>query len=363
MIFNSFQFLLFFPAVCILYGLVPRAWRYLLLLLASYYFYMSWNAKYAFLLLFSTLATYGGALLIRRCGRKGRRARIVLAATIAANLAVLFYFKYFNFLLQTVGDALRLLHVQGRLPVVEVLLPVGISFYVFQALGYAIDVYRGDLEPERNVLRYALFVSFFPQLVAGPIERARNLLPQIQNLEKVEVWDLRRMQRGFLTMLAGFTMKMLIADRAALVVNAVFNDHASYSAGMLAFATFLFTIQIYCDFAGYSCIAIGAARIMGVELMENFRSPFLSKDFKEFWGRWHISLSSWFMDYLYIPLGGNRKGRLRKYINLLAVFMVSGLWHGAAWHFVLWGALHAVYRIAGDWTAPARKRLQELHPG
>ena len=357
MLFNSFHFLLFFPATLVIYFLVPCKWRYLVLLLASYYFYMSWNVKYVLLLILSTLITYVGARFIDCRKKQGKKAGIILAVTILLNLAILFYFKYFNFLSQTLNRALQLFHVQGKLPIFDILLPVGISFYTFQALGYAIDVYRGDLISEKNILCYALFVSFFPQLVAGPIERACNLLPQIQNLEKITVWNSQRIQRGCFIMLYGFMMKMLIADRSAPIVNAVFNDYMSCSAGMCVFAIFLFTIQIYCDFAGYSYIALGAAKMMGIELMENFNSPFLAKDFREFWKRWHISLSSWFMDYLYIPLGGNRKGKLRKYANLMVVFLVSGLWHGAAWHFVAWGALHAVYRIVGDITSAARNRL------
>ena len=357
MLFNSFHFLLFFPATLVVYFLVPCKWRYLVLLLASYYFYMSWNIKYALLLLFSTLITYAGARVIYYRKNQGKKTGLILTATILINLAILFYFKYFNFLSQTLNRVFQFCHVQGKMPMFDVLLPVGISFYTFQALGYAVDVYRGDLIPEKNVLRYALFVSFFPQLVAGPIERAHNLLPQIQNLEKISVWNTQRIQRGCFVILYGYMMKVLIADRSALIVNAVFNDHMSYSAGMYVFVIFLFTIQIYCDFAGYSYIAVGTAKMMGIELMENFNNPFFSKDFREFWKRWHISLSSWFMDYLYIPLGGNRKGKLRKYVNLMVVFLVSGLWHGAAWHFVVWGALHAFYRIVGDITFSKRRKL------
>ena len=356
--FNSFHFLIFFPIVLILYYLSPAKWRYLILLAASYYFYMSWNVKYVLLLLFSTIVTYGGALLIHRQERRSGKAKLILSATIIANLIILFYFKYANFLFQSVENAFRLLKTYRSFPTIEVLLPVGISFYIFQALGYAIDVYRNDIEPEKDFLRYALFVSYFPQLVAGPIERARNLLPQIQKLEKIQIWDFQRVQRGGLIMLGGFVMKVLIADRAALIANPVFWEPENYPSAMILLAMFLFTIQIYCDFAGYSYIAMGASKMLGIDLMENFHLPFLSRNFKEFWERWHISLSSWFMEYLYIPLGGNRKGKARKYLNLLIVFLVSGLWHGAAWHFVFWGFLHAVYRIVGDFTMPARKRVR-----
>ena len=247
---------------------------------------------------------------------------------------------------------------------VSLLLPVGISFYIFQAVGYTVDVYRGTIAAERNFPRYALFVSFFPQLVAGPIERSGNLLPQVRNLEKLKLWDSRRLQEGALTMLYGYLLKMVIADRAAVFVNTVFNveNFGTYQGITVFVAAALFAVQIYCDFAGYTCIAVGAARIMGIDLMHNFDAPYLAVSFRDFWNRWHISLSSWFRDYLYFPLGGSRKGRLRKYLNILIVFGVSGLWHGASWHFVVWGALHGICRVAGELTAGLRERLwKALH--
>lgn len=358
--FNSFSFLLFFPTVLAVYFIVPGRVRYLWLLAASYYFYMSWNRVYVLLLVFSTLVTWLGGLAVARLrGEEDRgRAKLVLFAVLAANLGLLAYFKYANFLLDSLRRAMELLSADGRLPVVDVLLPVGISFYTFQAIGYTIDVYRGSLEPERNLLRYALFVSFFPQLVAGPIERATNLLPQLRAVDSLTLWDPRRIRRGCLTMLYGFFLKMVIADRAAIAVNAVFSQYEYCPPSTYAAAILLFAIQIYCDFGGYSSIAIGAAEIMGVHLMENFRAPYLARSIRDFWSRWHISLSTWFMDYLYIPLGGNRRGRWRKYLNLLIVFAVSGLWHGAAWHFVAWGLIHAFLRIGGELTTPVRRRLR-----
>ena len=355
--FNSFSFLIFFPIVLAVYFVIPRKLRYLWLLAASYYFYMSWNPVYVLLLVFSTAATWLGGLAVDRLRREEKRglAKLVLFAVLAANLGLLAYFKYANFLLDSLRRALELLHRSGRLPVVEVLLPVGISFYTFQAIGYTLDVFRGRLEPEKNPLRYALFVSFFPQLVAGPIERATNLLPQLRAVDELELWDWPRIQRGCLRMLGGFFMKMVIADRAAIAVNAVFSQLEYCPPSTYAAAILLFTVQIYCDFGGYSSIAIGAAEIMGVRLMENFRAPYLARSIRDFWSRWHISLSTWFMDYLYIPLGGNRRGKARKYLNLLIVFAVSGLWHGAAWHFVAWGLLHAGMRICGEITDPWRK--------
>lgn len=359
--FNSFQFLVFFPAVLLVYFCIPRRVRYLWLLLASYWFYAAWNARYLLLLITSTLITFFGSLVIdrQRSNGKQRAARIVLAAVLISNLCILFFFKYLNFFLDSLRTVCGWLSVSENVPTVSILLPVGISFYTFQAIGYSIDVYRGKLPPERNILRYALFVAFFPQLVAGPIERAENLLPQLKNVDKIAIWDFKRVQRGALIMLYGFFLKMMIADRAAIVVNQVFSNYQSSPGGACAIAAVLFSFQIYCDFAGYSYIAIGAARIMGIRLMDNFRAPYLATSIKSFWKRWHISLSTWFMDYLYIPLGGNRKGKAKKNRNLFLVFALSGLWHGASWHFVLWGTLHALFRIAEEMSLPTRKQALE----
>ena len=229
-------------------------------------------------------------------------------------------------------------------PAFDVVLPVGISFYTFQALSYTVDVYRKDIYAEKNILKYALFVSFFPQLVAGPIERSKNLLIQFN---KEHHFDYNRVKNGLLLMLWGFFMKLVIADRVAMVVDQVYNNYTQYAGFEIAIATVFFAIQIYCDFGSYSNIAIGAAQVMGFTLMENFRQPYFSKSVAEFWRRWHISLSSWFRDYLYIPLGGNRKGKVLKYINLMIVFLTSGLWHGASWHFVVWGGLE--WNLSGNW--------------
>ena len=240
----------------------------------------------------------------------------------------------------------------------DLLLPVGISFYTFQALGYSIDVYRGDVKAEKNLLKYALFVSFFPQLVAGPIERSKNLLTQVNCVEYFRLWNYERITNGAVIMLWGFFQKMVIADRAAILVDKVYGEYWIYGTIELIFATILFAFQIYCDFSGYSMIAVGAARIMGFELMENFNAPYYSKSIKEFWRRWHISLSSWFRDYIYIPLGGNRVSRLKGYGNLMVTFLISGLWHGANWSYVAWGGVHGVYQIVGSLVAPIRDRLE-----
>ncbi len=352
MLFNSLDFLLFFPAVTLLCFVIPARRRYLWLLAASYYFYMCWSPRYALLMLFSTAVTWLGGRAIASA-RHGAARKAALAAVLAANLGVLAVFKYLTFFLETLSRAAGLLGLGFAVPRLGLLLPVGISFYTFQALGYTIDVYRGDVEPEPDFLRYALFVSFFPQLVAGPIERSGSLLRQ---LRAPQPFDGARVRAGLVRMAWGLFLKMALADRLAFFVDAVFNDPAGKPGSAVALASVLFTFQIYCDFGGYSHIAIGAAQVLGVTLMENFRQPFLASSVRDFWRRWHISLSSWFRDYLYIPLGGSRGGKWRAVANNLLVFLVSGLWHGAAWHYVAWGGLHGLYLTAGRLTRDARSR-------
>ena len=342
MLFNSVPFLLFFPAVLLVHFILPHRVRYVWLLAASYYFYMCWNPVYALLMLTSTAITYLSGLLISRVRN---RAKLWVALSFISNLGILFFFKYYSFAVESVVGLLSRFGVTWQAPAFDVLLPVGISFYTFQALSYTMDVYRGQVEPEKNFLRYALFVSFFPQLVAGPIERSSNLLSQ---LKEKRPFDPEKFKSGALLMLWGYFQKMVIADRAALVADMVYGYYPAYSGWVLAVATLLFAVQIYCDFGGYSAIAIGAARILGVELMQNFRQPYFARSVSEFWRRWHISLSTWFRDYLYIPLGGNRKGTLRKYLNLMITFVLSGLWHGANWTYVMWGALNGAFQIIGD---------------
>ena len=356
MLFNSIEFLVFFPIVAGLFFIIPKKFRCLWLLIASYYFYMSWNPKYAVLIAFSTFVTYISGILMERANTKhGKQA--VVAASFIINLAILGVFKYANFALQTLSDIGAILGLQPIERRLDLLLPVGISFYTFQALSYTIDVYRGTVKAEKNILKYMLFVSFFPQLVAGPIERSGNLLSQIQRVKEINVWEFERVRNGFLLMFWGLFQKLVIADRASVLVNQVYQNYGDYGFLELAIASVLFAFQIYCDFGGYSNIARGAARVMGFSLMQNFRQPYLAVNIKEFWRRWHISLTSWFTDYLYIPLGGSRKGTVRKYLNILIVFMVSGLWHGASWNFVAWGFLHAVYQISGDLAGKWKKRI------
>lgn len=260
-------------------------------------------------------------------------------------MAILFVFKYYSFTVNFINKILGIAALSIDMPVIDVLLPVGISFYTFQALGYIVDVYRGEIKAERNFINYALFVSFFPQLVAGPIERSKNLLTQIDNLGHRRYENL---SKGLLYILWGFFLKLVIADRAAIFVNQVFDSYQGYSYIFLCYGALLFAVQIYCDFYSYSIIAKGSAKVLGYDLMDNFRAPYLSASITEFWRRWHISLSTWFKDYLYIPLGGNRKGAFRKHLNVLIVFLVSGLWHGANYTFVLWGLIHGVFNILED---------------
>ena len=343
MLFNSFEFLLFFPIVCIVfYALRKRKWQNIFLLIASYYFYMNWKPIYAVLILGSTIITYLCGLLVEKNDDNRKKQKFFLIASLVINLAILFLFKYYNFINESIFTALSWAGVRWTVPNLDILLPVGISFYTFQALGYSIDVYRGTIKAEKNFFTYALFVSFFPQLVAGPIERAKNLLPQfhIEHPFKYE-----NVSEGAKMMVWGYFMKVGVADVLSGYVDAVYNNCFQHNGTSLLLATVFFTFQIYCDFGGYSLIAKGAAKIMGFELMENFHRPYLSFSMKDFWKRWHISLSSWFMDYVYIPLGGNRCKYIRHLFNLLITFLVSGIWHGANWTFFLWGLWHGVFII------------------
>lgn len=365
MLFNSFRFFIFFPIVTVIYFIVPKKVRYLWLLVASYYFYMSWNAKYAVLIAFSTAVTWLSGILLGKCSEAETAVKVkkwIVAVSFFVNLSILAFFKYFDFMLGNVNAVLQNVGIGPLTRSFDLLLPVGISFYTFQALGYTIDVYRKEIEPEKNILRYALFVSFFPQLVAGPIERSKNLLIQIAQIDHIPTGQLLRYDRiasGLRIMLWGYFMKMVIADRLAIIVNTVFDAWFFFGTVELVLAAAAFSIQIYCDFAGYSTIAVGAAKVMGFSLTDNFDTPYFSGSIQEFWRRWHISLSTWFKDYLYIPLGGNRCGRLRRHWNILVTFLVSGLWHGASWHFVVWGGLHGVFQIIAAETGPYRDMLYE----
>jgi len=356
MLFNSIHFLLFFPIVIFIYFSLPHRWRWLLLLIASYYFYMSWKAEYALLILASTVVDYFAGLKMGKIKKKEAR-RPYLIISLIANLGLLFAFKYLNFFSESLRTLLQSISIEFTTPYLNVLLPVGISFYTFQTLSYTIDLYYGKIKPERHFGIFALYVAYFPRLVAGPIERAKNLLPQFR---KEQQFKYKRVTDGLKLMLWGFFKKLVIADRVAAIVNLVYNNPTDHTGFPLIVATVLFAVQIYCDFSGYSDIAIGAAQVMGIRLMDNFKRPYYSRSVREFWTRWHISLSSWFRDYLYIPLGGSRVAVPRWYFNLMIVFLISGLWHGANWTFVIWGALHGLYLIFSIVSKPLRERLIHL---
>ncbi len=364
MLFHSLEFFIYFPVVVLVYFFIPKRCKCLWLLAASYYFYMSWNIGHTFLIAFSTFVTWVSGLLLGRCHRTGKRRyrKWIVAASVSLNLGILFYFKYFDFLLANLNMVITRMGFPMLEKPFEIVLPVGISFYTFQALGYTVDVYRGEVEPEKNLFRYALFVSFFPQLVAGPIERSKNLLWQIRRIPTMSfrrLWNYERIASGLILMLWGYFQKLVLADRLCILVDTVYQDWQQYGTAVLVLATAAFSMQIYCDFASYSIIAMGAAKVMGFTLMENFRAPYFSRSIQEFWRRWHISLSLWFRDYLYIPLGGSRRGVLRGQWNRMAVFLASGLWHGASWHYAAWGAIHGVYQAVGAQTEGIRRRLRK----
>jgi len=353
MLFNSIQYLIFFPIVVALYFAIPHRYRWTLLLGASYYFYMAWKPEYVLLIIVSTLIDYFAGLQMGKTTDKSRRRKLLILSLIS-NLGLLFSFKYFNFFSDSLRAVLNQFNIFYEVPAFQVLLPVGISFYTFQTLSYSIDVYRGDKKPERHLGIFALYVAFFPQLVAGPIERSIRLLPQFYQPHQ---FNYQRVTNGLKLMLWGYFKKVVIADRLAIYVNQVYNHPADYQGWPLIIATCFFAFQIYCDFSGYSDIAIGSAQVMGFKLMDNFKQPYFSKSVAEFWRRWHISLSTWFRDYLYIPLGGNRVGKWHWYFNIFIVFLISGLWHGANWTFVVWGGLHGFYVLFALWTLNIRQHI------
>ncbi len=351
MLFNSIQFLIYFPLVVILYYAIPHKWRWLLLVTASYYFYMCWKAEYIFLILLSTFIDYFAAIRMAKMpDKKGRKKYLLLS--IFVNLGLLFSFKYFNFINESLRDVFNNFNIFYDVPTFKVLLPVGISFYTFQTLSYTIDVYRGRTQPERHFGRFALYVSFFPQLVAGPIERSIKLLPELR--KKVQI-NGSQILSGLKLMFWGFFKKVVIADRLAIYVGSVFlHPDDVYGPKIILAAVFLH-VQVYADLSGYTDIARGAARVMGIDLIKNFNNPLWARSLYDFWKRWHISLTTWFTDYLYIPLGGNRVIKWRWYYNIFIVFLISGLWHGASWTFVIWGAMHGLFQLIEIWTDKPRK--------
>ncbi len=342
MLFNSLNFAIFLPIVFILYWFATKGnfkLQNILLLVSSYFFYACWDWRFMFLLIFSTLLDYFTGINIDEATNK-RKKLFWLWLSIGVNLGFLGVFKYYNFFAESFADGLSVLGFKANLGSLQIILPVGISFYTFHGLSYVIDIYKNRIKPERNFVDYSVFVSFFPLLVAGPIERATHLLPQIL---KKRVFDYSKAIDGLRQILWGLFKKIVIADNCAEYANTIFNNSADYSGSTLVLGALFFTFQIYCDFSGYSDIALGTARLFGIELLRNFAFPYFSRDIAEFWRRWHISLSSWFKDYLYIPLGGSKGGMWMKIRNTFIIFLVSGFWHGANWTFIVWGFLNALY--------------------
>lgn len=356
--FNSLHFVVFFILVYFLYYSVRHKYRWILLLIASYYFYMCWNPAYLGLIVLSTLVDYLAGLYMGKTDSKKKR-KLLLASSLTSNLGILFLFKYFNFFSATLTGIFGYFQTGVEFSTLNLLLPVGISFYTFQTLSYTIDVYRGHKEPETHLGLFAVYVCFFPQLVAGPIERSTNLLPQFH---KEMEFDYERVSDGLKLVLWGFFKKIVIADNVSLIVDSVYSNAAGSQGLPSLIGTLLFGVQIYCDFSAYSDIAIGTSSILGFKLMKNFNRPYHAHSLTDFWRRWHISLSTWFKDYVYIPLGGNRCSRGRQSFNLFAVFLISGLWHGASWNFVIWGGIHGVLMVAENLTRNLRKRLFHTVP-
>ena len=340
MLFNSIDFALFLPLVFAVYWLLPKSskWQNALLLVASYVFYGWWDYRFLSLILFSTLVDFTLGILMARTEEKAKRKQL-LYVSFVVNFGLLGFFKYFNFFEESLIDSFRFFGQELTGTHWKIILPVGISFYTFQTLSYTIDIYKQRIQPVKNITTFATFVSFFPQLVAGPIERAEKMIPQLLVSRK---FSYTQAKEGAQLMVFGFFRKMVIADNLGIYIDRVWEYPEAITPQMVVIASIFFSVQIYMDFSGYSRIARGVAKLFGVDLMVNFNYPYKAKSFAEFWSRWHISLSTWFRDYLYIPLGGNRKGRFRTLFNLCIVFSISGLWHGADWSFLLWGFLHFV---------------------
>jgi alginate O-acetyltransferase complex protein AlgI len=339
-LFNSLQFLIFFPVVTLLYFLLPHGKRWMMLLIASCVFYMAYKPVFILILVFTIIIDYISGISIENAS--GKQRRIYLLMSLLANIGVLAFFKYFNFLAENIVAMANMVQHPVAWQPLKILLPIGLSFHTFQAMSYTIEVYRGNQKAEQHFGIFSLYVLFYPQLVAGPIERPQNLLHQFR--EK-QVFDYTRVADGLKLMLWGLFKKIVVADRLAAYVDQVYNDPTHYHGLPVMIATVFFAFQIYCDFSGYTDIAIGAAQVMGFRLMDNFNRPYFSRSVSEFWKRWHISLSSWFRDYLYISLGGNRVTIPRWYLNLFITFLISGLWHGAHWTFIIWGALNGLFVI------------------
>jgi len=354
-LFNSFQFFYFFLVVWVLMLCTRGTTRRVILLIASYYFYMCWSTKYIFVIWGITLVDYFAGIQIDKSTQQNRR-RLYLGLSLVCNIGLLAFFKYSNFLLSSSASAAHMFGLGYSPRLLAIILPVGLSFHTFQAMSYTIEVYRRKVPSEKNLLQYALYVAFFPQMVAGPIERPTQLLPQFHREPRITVEGI---SSGLVQALWGLFKKIVIADNVSDFVKLVYASPRRFDGAELLLATTLFSLQIYCDFSGYSDMALGLARTMGFELVMNFRQPYFSSSIGEFWRRWHISLSTWFRDYVYIPMGGNRVTLLRNWFNLMVTFVASGLWHGANWTFIVWGFLHGLYLIVAKTVAPYTKRASE----
>ncbi len=353
MLFNSIEFMLFLPITLIFFWITPKKCKWIVLLIASYVFYMWWNWKLVFLILFTTIISYGCGILISKYSDKTTIKRTVLITGLLLCFGVLVFFKYFPFLSSVYSDILKVFGGEGIHGYFDIMLPVGISFYTFQTASYIVDTYKGKFQAEKHFGYYALFVVFFPQLVAGPIERPEDLLPQLKSDKSIKQIDYSGALRYILI---GFFKKIAIADIIGIAVNAVYGNLADANGFAVLIASLLFAVQIFCDFSGYSDIAVGCAKLFGVNLTENFEKPYSSKSIKEFWGRWHISLSRWLRDYIYFPLGGSRVSKVRWCFNIMVVFFISGLWHGANYTFIVWGLLHGAFQIIGVMTLKYRNK-------
>ncbi|MDB5275533.1 MAG: putative sugar O-acetyltransferase [Ferruginibacter sp.] len=359
MLFNSLSFLVFFPIVFVIYWFVTNGnlkWQNILLLVASYYFYACWDYRFLFLLIFSTGLDFYTGLKMDESVNDQRR-RIWFWVSVIINLGFLGIFKYYNFFIGSFAEGLSRLGIHLNVWTIRVILPVGISFYTFHGLSYVIDIYNRKIKAERNFVDYSLFVSYFPLLVAGPIERATHLLPQVKH---ERTFDSENAIRGIELMVWGFFKKVVIADSIAVIVNRVFDEYTSYGSVALIIAAITFSFQIYCDFSGYSDIAIGTSKLLGIDLIQNFNFPYLSRNIAEFWRRWHISLSTWFRDYLYIPLGGSKVSRIFSVRNVFIIFLVSGIWHGANWTFIVWGGIHALLFMPSFLVGSNRKYKEDI---
>lgn len=352
MLFNSVPFIGFMTIVFIVYWILPHKYRWFMLLLSNYIFYICWDVRGIWIIGFLTITSYATAVMIEKSGNRFWR-KVFLVSTVVVDVGILFFFKYFNFLYNNILSFLKIFSVSVQPVTWNFLLPLGISFYTFQTISYVADVYAGKIGAEHHLGRYAVYVSFFPTVGSGPIERAADLLPQIK--EK-HVFSYEKATYGLKLLTWGVFKKSIIADMLAEYVNKVFENPGNYQGFALAIVGIFFSIQIYCDFSGYSDMAVGIAKLLGFDLTNNFSSPYFSASVKEFWRRWHISLSTWFRDYLYIPLGGNRVGKIRKQINLLVTFLISGLWHGANWTFVVWGGMHGIAQIVENAVLRKQKR-------